>query len=64
MNFIEFKEYFIDLDKVSYIDFRYEEDEYVIFFQLDSVDEYLLFKFKEYIEYKYWIDYLRKKINC
>ena len=32
MNFIEIKEYFIDLKKVSYIDFRYddEEDEYSI----------------------------------
>ena len=66
MNFIEIKDYFIDLNKVNYIDFRYddEDDEYTVLFQFDSVDNYILLSFVDYYEYKYWLDLLRKKINC
>ena len=64
MNFIEIKDNFIDLNKVCYIDFGYDDEDFIIQFQFEIVDNYKSIYFDNEDDFIYWMDYLRKKINC
>lgn len=63
MNFIEINDIFIALDKVTYIDFGYDDEDYTIQFQFETEDNYKLIYFNNESDFNYWMDYLRKKID-
>ena len=65
MNFIEIKNRFITLNRVRYIDCDINDDgDYYIMFQFEMEYTFTTIIFDDENDYNYWLDYLRKKINC
>ena len=59
-DFIQIKDYYIALNKVTCIDFSYDNEDYTIQFQFE--DNFLLIYFDDENDFNYWLSYLRGKI--